>query len=409
MIIPSRVMPPLMFGGLIVFMLIGYPVAFSLAAVGLVFGFIGIQTGYFTIAFLQALPDRRLRHHLQRPPARHPVLHLHGRDPRALRPGRGSARGHRPAVRPGARRPRLRRDPGRRDPRRDHRHGRRIGHRHGRDLAAGHDALRLRHEARHRRASPPRAPSRSSSRRRWCSSCWPTSSAARSATCISARSGPSILQVLLFWPTCWAVAGSSRHRCRRCRRRRASNCGWRCWSRCLRGMVPSLVLIFLVLGTIFLGLATPTEAGAMGAVGAIALAAINRRLTWPLVRQAMATTMRITSMVVFILIGSTVFTLVFRGVDGDLWIEHLLTLAARRRRSASWSSSTSSCSCSPSSSISSRSPSSSSRCSRRSPSKLGIDLDLVRRAAVREHADLVHASAVRLRAVLSARHRAARR
>jgi len=95
--------------------------------------------------------------------------------------------------------------------------------------------------------------------------------------------------------------------------------------RVLMGMIPSIVLIFLVLGTIFLGLATPTEAGAMGVVGAIVLAAINRRLTWPLVRQGMETTMRITSMVVFILIGSTVFSLVFQGMDGARWIEHLLT------------------------------------------------------------------------------------
>ena len=92
-----------------------------------------------------------------------------------------------------------------------------------------------------------------------------------------------------------------------------------------KGMVPSIALIFLVLGTIALGLASPTEAGAMGAVGAMALAAINRRLTWPLVREAMAATMRITSMVVFILVGSTVFTLVFRGMDGGLWIEYLLS------------------------------------------------------------------------------------
>jgi tripartite ATP-independent transporter DctM subunit len=90
-------------------------------------------------------------------------------------------------------------------------------------------------------------------------------------------------------------------------------------------MVPSLVLIFLVLGTILLGLATPTEGGAMGAVGAMALAAINRRLSWTLLRQSVAMTMRITAMVVYILIGSSVFSLVFRGVDGDLWIDHMLT------------------------------------------------------------------------------------
>jgi len=97
------------------------------------------------------------------------------------------------------------------------------------------------------------------------------------------------------------------------------------WRRVLWGMVPSIVLIFLVLGTIFLGLATPTEAGAMGAVGALVLAFLHGRLTWPLVWQGMETTMRITAMVIFILIGSTVFSLVFQGVDGGLWVEHQLS------------------------------------------------------------------------------------
>jgi tripartite ATP-independent transporter DctM subunit len=101
--------------------------------------------------------------------------------------------------------------------------------------------------------------------------------------------------------------------------------GWPLVRRVLWGMVPSIVLIFLVLGTIFMGLATPTEAGAMGAVGALALAAINRRLTWNLVRQGMSSTMRITSMVVFILIGSTCFSVVFLGVNGGVWLEHHLT------------------------------------------------------------------------------------
>ncbi|HYF58793.1 MAG TPA: TRAP transporter large permease subunit [Burkholderiaceae bacterium] len=101
--------------------------------------------------------------------------------------------------------------------------------------------------------------------------------------------------------------------------------GWVLWRRVLWGMVPSIVLIFLVLGTIFLGVATPTEAGAMGAVGALVLAALHRRLSWPLVRQGMDSTMRITAMVIFILIGSTVFSLVFQGVDGGIWIEHMLT------------------------------------------------------------------------------------
>src|SRR6516165_5366618 len=101
--------------------------------------------------------------------------------------------------------------------------------------------------------------------------------------------------------------------------------GWKLWYKCLRGIIPSLGLIFLVLGTIFFGLATPTEAGAMGVVGAIALAAFQRTLTWPLLYQGMATTMRITAMVVYILIGARVFSLIFQGVGGKVWIEDLLT------------------------------------------------------------------------------------
>ena len=89
-------------------------------------------------------------------------------------------------------------------------------------------------------------------------------------------------------------------------------------------LVPPLVLIFLVLGTIFLGVATPTEGGAMGATGALILAIARRRLTTKLLKQAMETTGKLTSFVVFILVGSTVFGLVFRGVNGDLWVEHLL-------------------------------------------------------------------------------------
>ena len=90
-------------------------------------------------------------------------------------------------------------------------------------------------------------------------------------------------------------------------------------------MIPPLVLIFLVLGTIFLGVATPTEGGAMGASGAIAMALVKRKLSFSLLKQALESTAEMTSFVMFILIGSTVFSLVFRGVDGDLWVERLLT------------------------------------------------------------------------------------
>ena len=77
-------MAPLMFGGLIVFLLIGYPAAFSLAAVGLFFGFLGIQLGLIEPDFLGNLTYQTVRHRLERTAARDPVLHLHGRDPRAL-------------------------------------------------------------------------------------------------------------------------------------------------------------------------------------------------------------------------------------------------------------------------------------------------------------------------------------
>ncbi len=90
-------------------------------------------------------------------------------------------------------------------------------------------------------------------------------------------------------------------------------------------MVPPLVLIALVLGSIFLGVATPTEAGALGAVGAMVLAAASGRLTVAALRHTAIETTKLTSMVVFLLIGSTVFSLVFRGLDGDIWIEGLLT------------------------------------------------------------------------------------
>jgi TRAP-type mannitol/chloroaromatic compound transport system permease large subunit len=156
--------------------------------------------------------------------------------------------------------------------------------------------------------------------------------------------------------------------------------GWALWKKCLLGIIPSAVLIFVVLGTMMMGLATPTEAGAMGAVGAIVLAAIHHKdfsatgrkvliagviaggigtiiamlfsenlifrlafaitylaVVWicleavkipdlrDLIKQGYETTMRITCMVTFILIGSTCFSVVFLGVSGGVWLEHMLT------------------------------------------------------------------------------------
>ena len=90
-------------------------------------------------------------------------------------------------------------------------------------------------------------------------------------------------------------------------------------------LIPPLALIFLVLGTIFLGVATPTEGGAMGASGALAMALARRRLSIKLLKQAMDTTAKLTAFVVFILVGARVFSLTFYGVDGHLWVESLLT------------------------------------------------------------------------------------
>jgi tripartite ATP-independent transporter DctM subunit len=89
-------------------------------------------------------------------------------------------------------------------------------------------------------------------------------------------------------------------------------------------MVPPLGLVFLVLGTIFIGVATPTEGGAMGAAGALLLAIAKRRLSFDLTRQAAESTAKLSAFVVFILIGARVFSLTFYGVDGHRWVEELL-------------------------------------------------------------------------------------
>ena len=88
-------------------------------------------------------------------------------------------------------------------------------------------------------------------------------------------------------------------------------------------LMPPLILIFLVLGTIFLGVATPTEGGAMGALGALVLALGKKRLSWPLMTQALDNTAKLATFVLFILIGSTVFSFTFNAADGHIWVEHL--------------------------------------------------------------------------------------
>ncbi len=143
--------------------------------------------------------------------------------------------------------------------------------------------------------------------------------------------GPSILQIILFALYTFVLSRLRPNMMPGVPAEARTLNGWALWRTCLRGIIPSAILIFAVLGSmgglpgIDTAVATPTEAGAMGAVGAFILAAMHKRLSWALVKEAMAGTMRITAMVVFILIGSRVFSLVFQGVDGGKWIEHMLS------------------------------------------------------------------------------------
>lgn len=143
--------------------------------------------------------------------------------------------------------------------------------------------------------------------------------------------GPSILQVLIFLVYTFVLSRLFPSHLPGLPREARTLEGWQLWKKCLRGIIPSAFLIFAVLGSMgglpgmTSAIATPTEAGAMGAVGAIILAAIHGRLNWAIIRDGMTGTMRITAMVVFILIGSRTFSLVFQGVYGGLWIEHLLS------------------------------------------------------------------------------------
>src|SRR5918998_1006033 len=280
-----EVMPPLMFGGLVLFLLIGFPVAFSLAATGLFFGFLSIELGFFTNAYLGNLPLRVFgilsndlllaipffavlgaitgtvaASVIAMGMISLPIMMRYGYDMR-IATGVIAASGTITQVIPPSLVLIVLGD----------QLGKSVG-----DMYAG-------------------------------------------------AIGPSILQILLFVAFIAAVSVFAPHRVPPLPDEALTQRGWALWWRVLKGMVPSIVLIFLVLGTIFLGLATPTEAGAMGAVGAVALAIANRRFSWALLWQATGDTMRITALGIFILIGATVFSLVFQGVDGSLWIEHLLS------------------------------------------------------------------------------------
>ncbi len=317
-------MAPLMFGGLVVFMLIGFPVAFSLAAVGLFFAGISIQAGFFTVDYLGNLPLRIYGIMTNELLLAIPFFTFMGAIlercglAEDLLEGTGQLFGSVPGglayavVIVGAIL------------------GAITGTVAASVIAMGLISLpiMLRYGYDQKLATGVIAASGTITQ------LIPPSLVLVILADQLGRSvgdmyrgaiGPSILQVGLFLAFIFAVSLVKPKLMPPLPPEARTLHGWKLIGRVMWGMVPSIVLIFLVLGTIFMGLATPTEAGAMGAVGAIVLAALHRRLSWTLVRQGMDTTMRITAMVIFILIGSTVFSLIFQGVDGSLWIEHLLS------------------------------------------------------------------------------------
>lgn len=143
--------------------------------------------------------------------------------------------------------------------------------------------------------------------------------------------GPAILQVLLFALYTFGLGILKPEQVPGVPKEARTLKGWPLWLKCLKGIIPSAILIFAVLGSMGglpgmnTAIATPTEAGAMGCMGALLLAGIHARLSKALVWDAMYSTMRLTAMVVFILIGSRVFSMVFQGVDGAKWVESMLT------------------------------------------------------------------------------------
>jgi tripartite ATP-independent transporter DctM subunit len=319
-----EIMPELMFAGLVIFMLIGFPVAFSLAALGLLFAIIGVALGFFTPDFLQALPLRVFGILSNELLLAIPFFTFMGAIlercglAEDLLEGTGQLFGGVPGglayavIFVGAIL------------------GAITGTVAASVIAMGMISLpiMLRYGYDARVATGVIA-----------SSGTITQLIPPSLVLVvladqigkpvgdmyAGAIGPSLVQVALFAAYILLVSVVRPQKVPPIPVEQRVPIGWPLLRRVLWGMLPSIALIFLVLGTVLMGLATPTEAGAMGAVGAMLLAVMHRRLTWPLVRQGMETTMRITAMVIFILIGSTVFTLVFQGVDGGLWIEHMLT------------------------------------------------------------------------------------
>ncbi len=331
--IPLEWMPPLMFGGLIVFMLIGFPVAFSLMAAGLFFSAIAISEGFFGIPFLQAIPQRIfgsvlandlllaipfftfMGAILERCGLAEEMLDSMGQLFGRVRGGLGysviivgfilgaitgtvaaqviaMAMISLPVMM---------------------RYGYNMRYATG-VLAASGTITQL---------VPP-----SLVLIVLADQLKTQSGSADVGSMYLGAWGPSLLQIALFALYTFFLSRIRPNYLPPVPESDLTLKGWALWKKCLMGIIPSAVLIFLVLGTIMTGIATPTESGAMGAMGALLLAWL-RRSKIPnlrgLVQEAYQNTMRITAMVVFILIGSTCFSVVFQGVDGGFWVEELFS------------------------------------------------------------------------------------
>jgi tripartite ATP-independent transporter DctM subunit len=317
-------MAPLMFLGLVVFLLLGYPVAFSLAANGLLFAFLGIQMGFFEFSLLQALPDRIfgimanatllaipfftfMGLILERSGMAEELLDTMGQLFGALRGGLAYA-----VILVGALLAAT------------------TGVVAASVIAMGLISLpiMLRFGYDNRLAAGVIAASGTLAQ-----IIPPSLVLIILADQLGVSVGdmyrgalaPALLLTGLYLGFVFVVTRLKRDYAPALPTEARSQRGSALLGMAMATMLPPLMLIFLVLGTIFLGIATPTEGGAMGAVGALALAMARGRLSLDLLKQAMASTTRLTSFVIFILIGSTIFSLVFRGVDGDRWVEGLLT------------------------------------------------------------------------------------
>ena len=331
--IPLEWMPPLMFSGLVIFMLIGFPVAFSLMAAGLFFSLIAMSEGFFGIAFLQAIPQRIfgsvlandlllaipfftfMGAILERCGLAEEMLDSMGQLFGRVRGGLGysviivgfilgaitgtvaaqviaMAMISLPVMM---------------------RYGYNMRYATG-VLAASGTITQL---------VPP-----SLVLIVLADQLKTQSGSADVGSMYLGAWGPSILQIVLFALYTFFLSRIRPDYLPPVPESDLTLKGWALWKKCLMGIIPSAVLIFLVLGTIMTGIATPTESGAMGAMGALLLAWL-RRSSIPnlsgLIKQSYQNTMRITAMVVFILIGSTCFSVVFQGVDGGRWVEELFS------------------------------------------------------------------------------------